>query len=256
MREALFRMLGASVQDARVLDLFAGSGALGIEALSRGARERRRSSTARRARSPPCEANLAALGIAAAVRRTEALAAWLRDGIGAPRRIRSRVPRPALPACRRAGAELSEALRGVLAPGALVVTESDRRDPLALDLPLTDERRYGDTLIRIHDHLIHRIAVCPGSYDPITNGHLDIIARAAMLFDEVVVGVVNLPLRKGRRCSDVEERLGFIEEATAHLDNVRVEPFERSSSTSPASIGARRSSRGCARSRTSSTSSR
>ena len=43
----------------------------------------------------------------------------------------------------------------------------------------------------------HRIAVCPGSYDPITNGHLDVIARAAELFDEVVVGVVNLSVRKG-----------------------------------------------------------
>jgi len=71
----------------------------------------------------------------------------------------------------------------------------------------------------------HRIAVCPGSYDPITNGHLDVIARAALLFDEVVVGVVNLPTRKGRTLFDVEERLSFIAEATAHLDCVRPEPF-------------------------------
>ncbi len=71
----------------------------------------------------------------------------------------------------------------------------------------------------------HRIAVCPGSYDPITNGHLDIIARASILFDEVVVGVVNLPLRKGSTLFDVDERLGFIEEATAHLDGVRAVPF-------------------------------
>ena len=49
------------------------------------------------------------------------------------------------------GRELSEALPAVLAPGARVVSESDRREPLELALALTDERRYGDTVIRIHD---------------------------------------------------------------------------------------------------------
>jgi pantetheine-phosphate adenylyltransferase len=71
----------------------------------------------------------------------------------------------------------------------------------------------------------HRIAVCPGSYDPITNGHLDVITRASELFDEVVVGVVNMPIRKGSTLFDVEERLGFIREATGHLEGVRAEPF-------------------------------
>jgi pantetheine-phosphate adenylyltransferase len=70
-----------------------------------------------------------------------------------------------------------------------------------------------------------RIAICPGTYDPITNGHLDIIARTAELFDEVVVGVVNLPVRKGKTLFGVEERLSFIEGATAHLGNVRAAPF-------------------------------
>ncbi len=70
-----------------------------------------------------------------------------------------------------------------------------------------------------------RIVVCPGSYDPITNGHLDVISRAAWLFDEVIVGVVNLPVRKGTTLFGVEERLGFIEEATAHLPTVRAEAF-------------------------------
>jgi pantetheine-phosphate adenylyltransferase len=71
----------------------------------------------------------------------------------------------------------------------------------------------------------HRIAVCPGSYDPITNGHLDVIARCSELFDEVIVGVVNLPMRKGETLFGVEERLEFIAEATAHLECVRAEPF-------------------------------
>ncbi len=71
----------------------------------------------------------------------------------------------------------------------------------------------------------HRIAVLPGSYDPITNGHLDVISRASELFDEVVVGVVNMPIRKGSTLFDIDERLGFIREATAHLERVRAEPF-------------------------------
>jgi pantetheine-phosphate adenylyltransferase len=71
----------------------------------------------------------------------------------------------------------------------------------------------------------HRIAVCPGSYDPITNGHLDVIGRAAWLFDEVIVGVVNLPIRKGQTLFSIEERVSFIEEATTHLEGVRIEPF-------------------------------
>jgi pantetheine-phosphate adenylyltransferase len=70
-----------------------------------------------------------------------------------------------------------------------------------------------------------RIAVCPGSYDPITNGHLDVIGRAATIFDEVVVAVVNVSVRKNKALFDIDERLTFIEEATAELENVRAEPF-------------------------------
>ena len=71
----------------------------------------------------------------------------------------------------------------------------------------------------------NRTAICPGSYDPITNGHLDVIARAAAMFDDVIVGVVNLPIRKGNTLFDVSERLSFIEEATVDLPNVRAQPF-------------------------------
>ena len=73
--------------------------------------------------------------------------------------------------------------------------------------------------------LSNRIAVCPGSYDPITNGHLDVIARASKLFDEVVVAVVNVPIRKGKTLFTTEERISFMRAATAHLGNVRAEPF-------------------------------
>ena len=69
------------------------------------------------------------------------------------------------------------------------------------------------------------MAVCPGSYDPITNGHIDVIARASTMFDEVIVAVVNLSTRKNRPLFDIDERMAFIAEATAHLPSVRAEPF-------------------------------
>jgi pantetheine-phosphate adenylyltransferase len=67
-----------------------------------------------------------------------------------------------------------------------------------------------------------RVAVCPGSYDPVTNGHLDVITRAARVFDKVVVGVVNNPVRKQATVFTAEERKKFIEDATAELGNVEV----------------------------------
>jgi pantetheine-phosphate adenylyltransferase len=70
-----------------------------------------------------------------------------------------------------------------------------------------------------------RTAVCPGTYDPVTNGHLDIITRAAKVFDRVVVGVVNRPPRKQTTLFDAQERKDFLEEAVADLANVEVEVF-------------------------------
>ncbi|MFM8792914.1 MAG: pantetheine-phosphate adenylyltransferase, partial [Solirubrobacterales bacterium] len=70
-----------------------------------------------------------------------------------------------------------------------------------------------------------RTVVCPGSYDPVTNGHLDIITRSASLFDRVVVGVVNQPIRKQKTAFTAEERKAFIEDATADLGNVEVAIF-------------------------------
>jgi len=149
VREALFSVLGASVQGARVLDLYAGSGALGIEALSRGA-----ASAVFVDRAQPAiaaiRANLQALGIEADVRRMQARTA-LRTASARAEAYDLVFLDPPYRRTADLGRELSEALPAVLAPGARVVGESDRRELLALELPLTDERRYGDTVIRIHD---------------------------------------------------------------------------------------------------------
>lgn len=68
-----------------------------------------------------------------------------------------------------------------------------------------------------------RRCVCPGSYDPVTNGHVDIIERARRLYDEVVVAIVHNPAKQG--AFTVEERTVLIEEATAHLSGVSVQTF-------------------------------
>ena len=147
VREALFSILG-DVGGARVLDLFAGSGALGIEALSRGA-----GSALFVDRAGPAvtaiRANLEALGLDAPVRRQEALRA-LRDAPARGETYDLVFLDPPYEHAAGLGAPLSAALRPVLASGARVVSESDRRHPLELALPLAGERRYGDTLIRIH----------------------------------------------------------------------------------------------------------
>jgi pantetheine-phosphate adenylyltransferase len=69
-------------------------------------------------------------------------------------------------------------------------------------------------------------AVCPGSYDPVTLGHLDIIRRTSSVFDHVIVGVVDQPVRKQSTLFDAEERVGFIEEEVRELGNVQVKPFD------------------------------
>lgn len=140
VREALFSILGP-LDGLRVLDLFAGTGALGIEALSRGAA----SCVFVDVDTRPVEANLALLDIEAEVRRAGALSALRADD-----QYDLVLLDPPYRDAERLGAQLTEALPPVLDPSARVVSESDRRHPLELGLPLRDERRYGDTLIRIH----------------------------------------------------------------------------------------------------------
>jgi 16S rRNA (guanine966-N2)-methyltransferase len=152
VREAVFSILeagwGVPAGDTRVLDLFAGSGALGIEALSRGAGratfvESAPSAVAvirRNLKSLRLEGDVRDMDVRGYLERARA-AAWQYDLVFLD------------PPYRQAGTFgpiLSSALAPVCAPAALVVAESDRRAPLELGLRLEDERRYGDTLIRIY----------------------------------------------------------------------------------------------------------
>ena len=70
---------------------------------------------------------------------------------------------------------------------------------------------------------MERICIYPGSFDPITIGHMDIIRRAAVLFDKVIVAVLNNPAKKG--AFPIEERLNMIRKACASIPNVEVDTF-------------------------------
>ena len=150
VREALFSTLGP-LHDLVVLDLYAGSGALGLEALSRGAaravlveRDRLALETLR--------ANVATLGEPPerAIVRAGDAGRVARDAVARVEAYDLVFLDPPYRLAAGLGAQLGATLPGLLAPGARVVTESDRRAPMELAVPLTHERRYGDTLIRIH----------------------------------------------------------------------------------------------------------
>jgi 16S rRNA (guanine966-N2)-methyltransferase len=138
-------MLG-DLEGAVVLDLFAGSGALGLEALSRGAASATFVDSDARAVAA-VRRNLDSLGATAEVYRRDALA-YLEDAAGAEFDL-AFVDPPYSSAVRLAE-PLSERLPPALTPRALIVTESDKRMPLDLGLPLRRERTYGDTRIAIH----------------------------------------------------------------------------------------------------------
>jgi len=150
VREALFSLLG-DMDGLVVLDLFAGSGALAVEAISRGARR-----AVLVERSPAALAalrgNLTALGLdrgEAEIRRAHALTA-LRGARSAGETYDLVFLDPPYRSAPALGGDLSQLLPPVITDGARVICESDRRAPLELDLPRADQRRYGDTVITIH----------------------------------------------------------------------------------------------------------
>jgi 16S rRNA (guanine(966)-N(2))-methyltransferase RsmD len=147
VREAVFSILGP-IDGLTVLDLFAGSGALAFEALSRGAVEATLIDVSADAIAS-ISRNMLTLGVGAEVHRMPARA-FLERASGRGRQYDLVFVDPPYRQASTLGPELSAALPAVLAPGARVVAESDRRAPLNLELPLLTERRYGDTQISIH----------------------------------------------------------------------------------------------------------
>jgi pantetheine-phosphate adenylyltransferase/16S rRNA (guanine(966)-N(2))-methyltransferase RsmD len=225
VRESVFNSLGQFFE-GDVLDLYAGTGALGVEALSRGSergvfveKDRRALGTIRENLRRAKVADRAEV-VAGDVGRV--LDRMLTDGrqfnlifADPPYRI----------AATEVGSVMSR-LGALLAPGGRVVIESGESPAAGMIGKKGVTRRYGGTYVTIleRSEITMIVAVCPGSFDPVTTGHLDIILRASKVFDHVVVAV-GANLRKKSRLPAVE-RARLIEKVTAEMENVSVEVMD------------------------------
>lgn len=223
VRESLFNSLGQFFDGGDVLDLYSGTGALGIEALSRGCgrcvfveRDRRALATIRE--------NLRRTGFEdrAEVVRGE-VERVVERMLGSDRRHCLIF---ADPPYRIATTEVWRVLsrsHGLLAHGGRVVVERGGTPEERPGGGKGVTRRYGGTSITIFERseLIVNVSVCPGTFDPVTVGHLDIIRRAANIFDHVVIAVGG-NRRKSPRVS-AAERARLIEKVTGEMENVSVE---------------------------------
>jgi len=246
VREAVFNVVSERVEGARVLDLFAGTGALGIEALSRGAAH----VTFVEADRGLCETiqtNLENLEAPA-----ELFTLLKRDvrrslkGLTGPFDLVFIDPPYGHLLEREALAALCAA--DALAPGATVVVEHASREEVALPpaaaavLGSPDTRAYGDTSVTLFTarptapaapSLVEaapgprragRVAIYAGSFDPPTRGHLDIIHRAASLFDTTVVAVAQN--QRKQYLFDVGERVALLREVIGDDPRVEVDVIE------------------------------
>ncbi len=225
VRESVFNFLGQFFE-GDVLDLYAGTGALGIEALSRGGergvfveKDRRALGTIRENLRRAKVADRAEV-VAGDVGRV--LDRMLTDG----RQFNLIFADPPYRIAATEVGGLMSRLGALLAPGGRVVIESGEGPAAGMVGKKGVTRRYGGTYVTIleRSEITMIVAVCPGSFDPITAGHLDIIRRASKIFDHVVVAV-GANLRKKSRLPAVE-RARLIEKVTAEIENVSVEVMD------------------------------
>ncbi|HEX5065291.1 MAG TPA: pantetheine-phosphate adenylyltransferase [Myxococcota bacterium] len=269
VRESVFAWLG-DLEGVRALDLYAGSGALGIEALSRGA--------AATVFVDQATASLAALRRNLADLELRTRARVVRgDVVRALRRLARERARfdlvfadPPYASDEAARLFVEPSLREILAPGGTLVLECGRRHdlPTPEGFAVVEERHYGDTrVVRYvagsgpHERVPagvtqsdrsrrrmsstrpeHRIALFPASFDPVTNGHLDIVRRARRLFDEVVLAVAVNVEKSG--CFPIDERVRMLEAVIRTEAGLRVTTFEGLTVDFAREIGARAIVRG------------
>ncbi len=225
VRESLFNSLGQFFEGA-ALDLYAGTGALGIEALSRGCESAVFVEKDRRALATIRE-NLRRTRLEGRAEVVPGDVGRVLDRMLTDRRQFNLIfaDPPYRIAATEVGAQLSR-LGNLLAPGGRIVIESgDPRAEWSTGRKGVT-RRYGGTYVTIleRSEITMIVAVCPGSFDPVTAGHLDIIRRAARIFDHVVVAVGSNK-RKEPRLPAVE-RARLVEKVTAGMENVSVELME------------------------------
>ena len=226
VRESVFNALGQFFDGGEVLDLYAGTGAMGIEAMSRGCERAVFVERAGQAVAAIHE-NLERTGFedrAEVVRGDVGRALGLMLGEGRAFNLIFADP-PYRIAKTEVGALLSR-FGALLAPGGRLVIESGEAPTGVAGGEKGVTRRYGGTFVTIleRSEITMIVAVCPGSFDPVTTGHLDIIRRACGIFDHVVVAVGS-NLRKKSRLP-AAERARLIEKVTGGLENVSVEVME------------------------------
>jgi pantetheine-phosphate adenylyltransferase len=250
VREALFGHLGERFVGQRVLDLFAGTGALGLEALSRGASHVTFVETDR-GLCQTIETNVEALelGDRVTLERRDVRRAMKR--LQGPFDLVFIDPPYGLLLEREALVALSRP--GLLAPGALVVVEHASREPCALPaaasaLQSAGTRSYGDTSVTFFNApgeprstmeeqhgqapaasmpqgaSTRRVAVYAGSFDPPTNGHIDVIRRASRLFDGLIVAVAKNVRKNG--LFSVEERIGLLREVLQGDPRIEIDQID------------------------------
>ena len=223
VRESLFNSLGQFFEGGHVLDLYAGTGALGIEALSRGCE--RAVFVERDGRAlAAIRNNLRRTGLEARAEITRGDVGRVLERMLTDRRVFNLIfiDPPYRIAATEVGGVLSR-LGALLASGGRVVIESGEAPAGGRVGKKGVTRRYGGTYVTIleRSEITMIVAVCPGSFDPVTAGHLDIIRRASKIFDHVVMAV-GVNLRKKPRLPAVE-RARLIEKVTAEMENVTVE---------------------------------
>src|SRR5918996_2753531 len=225
VRESLFNALGQFFEGGRVLDLYAGTGALGIEALSRGIGHAVFVERDRAARAVIFE-NLRRTGFA---ERAEVIGGEVESVVG---RLAGRgemfdliFADPPYRIAAEVGGILHR-LRSLLAPGGRVAIESGEAPVEGAGGKKGVTRRYGGTFITIlgRSELTMIVAVCPGSFDPVTTGHLDVIRRASKIFDHVIVAVGTNRSKQARLPAGGGARP--LEKVTADIDTVSVEVME------------------------------
>lgn len=235
VRETLFNWLGARIEGLRCLDLFAGTGVLGLEAASRGAQRVLLIERDRRARDAIARtaARLDPEGVVEVV-AGDAFEQLPRLG-GAGERFDLVFVDP--PFAADQWRQALDALPAVLAPGALVYLECDASFALPAGWHPLRTARAG----QVRYHLLQpaapahpapgRIresgrmtrAIYPGTFDPLTRGHEDLVCRAAKLFDSVIVAVA--ASRGKNPIFDIDERLAIAREVLGQYGNVEVIPF-------------------------------